>query len=406
MATTRDGAAWTVLVERLANEPLAALAAEVEISVSELERRLTLADPGGSALRAPWWPEAARRVMGGASLRATACCFGTNPRRLRRGLPGRGCGSVVWTFARRGFQPWSPTRPCWGQCPMVRWPHRRVCRRRRCRGSVVGWASRPSSPSVPSPTRRCRSRAPARRRPDREAAPAGAGGRRPGRAEASAPQVIRRASPARMGRAGARTPAPAPDAVPLKAAVPTLNKGGPVLAPRSPETASGGERRRRRLVRPDRPDEPEGATGGSRPAASAASARHGAVRVVLAKEPTLELRAAAPRPQPLAEARRPTPGPRLGRGPPNRRRRPGECGRPRLEAPQPPTRVETVAPRRVDPRRMGSRSPLRNPCPRAPRRPGGSRSMVRSSPSSSSPPTSPGPSPSWRVACPRPRCAG
>ena len=301
MATTRDGAAWTVLVERLANEPLAALAAEVEISVSELERRLTLADPGGSALRAPWWPEAVRRVMGGASLRATARCFGTNPRRLRRGLARAGLRVGGVDVRASGVPALEAYAAVLGTVPdgevaaQAGVPQEAVQGQRRRLGVAPFFPER-AVPAETPPEPRPRPTG----EPVAKPRPRAREGRRPARAEASAPQVIRRASPARMGRAGAGTLAP--DAVPPKAAVPTLNKGGlPVLAPRSPETASGGERRRRRLVRPDRPDEPEGATGGSRPAASAASARHGAVRVVLAKEPTLEPRAAAPRPQPPAE---------------------------------------------------------------------------------------------------------
>lgn len=75
-------------VARLQEESLARVCKEFR--VGEEEARADLSKWRGAADLAPWWPEALRRLGAGESIRAVARAFGTEPRRVRRGLARTG----------------------------------------------------------------------------------------------------------------------------------------------------------------------------------------------------------------------------------------------------------------------------------------------------------------------------
>ncbi len=81
---------WPDLVGRLVDEPLAVLAREFGAGVEELEAALRAVSAGGPVREEPWWPEVVRRVAAGGSINDLARRFGTNTRRLRRGLARAG----------------------------------------------------------------------------------------------------------------------------------------------------------------------------------------------------------------------------------------------------------------------------------------------------------------------------
>lgn len=77
---------WSSCLDRIAVEPLEALAAEFGVEVEVLAGALATEGRGRAAQEAPWWPEAVRELAAGASIRAVARRFGTEPRRIRRAL--------------------------------------------------------------------------------------------------------------------------------------------------------------------------------------------------------------------------------------------------------------------------------------------------------------------------------
>ncbi len=86
----RDQAWWPEFCNRLRTEPMEQLARAYGQSYQALSVALNLADDGGPATEAAWWPEAVRRYQGGASLREISRLFGVNLRRLRRALARAG----------------------------------------------------------------------------------------------------------------------------------------------------------------------------------------------------------------------------------------------------------------------------------------------------------------------------
>ena len=77
---------WLAFTERLTDESLDLLAAEFSVSVEDLEKALAGLDDGDAITDTPGWSEIVRRVRAGRSIRQTARCFQTSPRRIRRGL--------------------------------------------------------------------------------------------------------------------------------------------------------------------------------------------------------------------------------------------------------------------------------------------------------------------------------
>ena len=77
---------WTGVIGRLDEEPLERLAEEVGVSSEQLEDALAQLDEGDAITETAAWPEIVRRIRSGGSIRQTARCFQTSPRRIRRGL--------------------------------------------------------------------------------------------------------------------------------------------------------------------------------------------------------------------------------------------------------------------------------------------------------------------------------
>lgn len=288
MKSVRNGAWWRVFIERLAHEDLRDLVDEFALPLSEAEQALALADPGGSAVEAPWWPEAVRRIVRGEALRAVARAFRTNPRRVRRGLARAAVRVGGENLGEDGVVALAPFRDRLGVEPdgviaeeagvlveAVQGERRRL--------GIAPFKPEPAelpepeavAPRAPRvdelPTR------PPRARPSGEGRPR----RRSWDAEPVEPTVIRRA-PSR-----ARTQS-------MPRTLPGMGGALPRLAsPQRPERDERGpaKARRRRIVRPDRepPEEAE-----ARPTAAAARAS--------------TPRASAPRaPAPRASASRATP---------------------------------------------------------------------------------------------------
>jgi len=76
---------WPEFLRRLVDTPLAALSAEFQVEASVLDAALARTTGDRPVDREVWWPEVLRSHEQG-SLRDLARRFGTNPRRLRRGL--------------------------------------------------------------------------------------------------------------------------------------------------------------------------------------------------------------------------------------------------------------------------------------------------------------------------------
>jgi len=81
---------WPELMGRVASEPLADLAHEYGVDLASVEAGLAAEPADGPVTESVWWPEACRRIEAGGSLRQVARSFGTNPRRVRRGLARSG----------------------------------------------------------------------------------------------------------------------------------------------------------------------------------------------------------------------------------------------------------------------------------------------------------------------------
>ena len=108
---------WEEFVARLRDEPLAALAVEFDRTEADLSSRLADADSGGAAQDAPWWPEAERKIRGGGAVRETARQFGTNARRLRKGLARAGVRAAGSPLGRDGVLALSRARERLGRVP-------------------------------------------------------------------------------------------------------------------------------------------------------------------------------------------------------------------------------------------------------------------------------------------------
>jgi hypothetical protein len=76
---------WPELLERLAEESVVALAEAYQLEVAEIDAALAATTGERPVQQEAWWPEVLRDHEQG-SLRQLARRFGTNPRRLRRGL--------------------------------------------------------------------------------------------------------------------------------------------------------------------------------------------------------------------------------------------------------------------------------------------------------------------------------
>jgi len=81
---------WPELMGRVADESLADLADEYGVELASVEAGLAAELAEGPVTESVWWPEACRRIEAGGSLRQVARSFGTNPRRVRRGLARSG----------------------------------------------------------------------------------------------------------------------------------------------------------------------------------------------------------------------------------------------------------------------------------------------------------------------------
>ena len=222
-----DRARLEALAAALRERSLTELAEDASVSVAELEGLLVEGDLGGSALDAPWWPEAARRIRSGMPVRAVARCFQTNPRRLRRALaracirtggvwvPEEGLAALVTVRPRLGCEPDGRIAKAAGvSVEAVQGERRRL--------GISPFRPEPPSPSPPLPVPKPAAVDLAPRR---------------GRPALPAPTVVRRA-PAREVQGA--TPPPAT----------SLGQGLPRLSRPVPAPAAATTRPRRRLVRP------------------------------------------------------------------------------------------------------------------------------------------------------------
>ncbi len=213
MASVRQGSWWEIFVRRLARESVTTLAPEFDSSIAELEKALSLADAGGSALDAPWWPEAVRRIQAGVSLRDTARSFGTNPRRLRRALARAGIRVGGANLGASGLPALAAFRDRLGQEPDTA-----IAAQAGVSTLAVQGERRRLGLSAFRPKGRVRQSPPPPALPPQREAPAPARPLRPrGRFSGSdvAPadlQIIRRPGSARGGRSLPTAQAPAADA--------------------------------------------------------------------------------------------------------------------------------------------------------------------------------------------------
>lgn len=81
---------WPEFCSKLVDRPLLSLAGEYGAAPDALMEALLALDDDGPVTDQAWWPEAARAVNAGTSLRETARIFNVNLRRLRRGLARAG----------------------------------------------------------------------------------------------------------------------------------------------------------------------------------------------------------------------------------------------------------------------------------------------------------------------------
>ena len=220
-----DRARLEALVAALEERSLTELAEDASVSVAELERLLVEGDLGGSALDAPWWSEAARRLRSGTPVRAVARCFRTNPRRLRRAL-ARACIRTggVWV-PEEGLAALVTVRPRLGREPDGRVAKAAGVSVEAVQGERRRLGISPFRPEPPPPSRPLPVLEPA----------AGDLTPRPGRPALPAATVVRRA-PAREVQG--TTPPPAT----------SLGQG--LLRLSRPAPAPAATRPRRRLVRP------------------------------------------------------------------------------------------------------------------------------------------------------------
>jgi hypothetical protein len=97
MSSPAEQEFWPELLERLVEESVAALAEAYALEAAELDAALAATTGDRPVQQEAWWPEVLREHEQG-SLRQLARRFGTNPRRLRRGLARaavRVAGSVI-----------------------------------------------------------------------------------------------------------------------------------------------------------------------------------------------------------------------------------------------------------------------------------------------------------------------
>ncbi len=107
---------WPEFLEALQHEPLFDLAARYQVDVPRVLSALVATSRGGSVSEEPWWPEAVRMART-HSIRQAARAFGTNPRRIRRGLAREGIRVGGKTVAGDGVPQLAPFRDRLGQEP-------------------------------------------------------------------------------------------------------------------------------------------------------------------------------------------------------------------------------------------------------------------------------------------------
>ena len=113
-----NSAWWPEFLARVGSEPLEDLAAQYGVSEADALTAMIDASPAeGSVLETPWWPEAVRRLRGGASLRELSRVFGANLRRLRRGLARAGVRVAGQDLGDEGLTPLADFRDRLGQIP-------------------------------------------------------------------------------------------------------------------------------------------------------------------------------------------------------------------------------------------------------------------------------------------------
>jgi hypothetical protein len=255
MTTLMEQEFWPELLERLAEHSLSELASEYDVDASELDAALAATTGDRPVQQEAWWPEVVREHERG-SLRQLARRFGTNPRRLRRGLARcavRVGGSVI---DDQGVADLEPFRERLGKEPdrtlateagvtveAIKGERRRLgIDPYRMKPDVEEWGGRPPSKRDKPKQRRRWQDAPEPviiRRTGQGKEP----GSEPG--EAPEPEVVARPAPPRAAPTGARLrgltglPAPAEEGA-------------------EDEPSASGERRRRRLVRPSAEQEEPG----------------------------------------------------------------------------------------------------------------------------------------------------
>jgi hypothetical protein len=256
MDDLREAPYWAELLSRLRDEPLDAIAAAYGLEPRALERALAGEPEAGAAERAPWWPEAARRVGGGRPVREVARRFGTNPRRLRRALARAGLRVGGQDVRTEGVPALAPLRDRLGRSPDAT-----VAARAKVIIEAVAGERRRLGISAYNP-RKAKKRGPPRLvRPARPPRPPP---RKPLRPRAwlddAAPQVIRRPG------AGPRLREPEvslpPGADPPAAPRPSLGALPPAPAPLPPEAdAPARPPGRVRMVRKPPPGSDPGPKG-------------------------------------------------------------------------------------------------------------------------------------------------
>ena len=116
MTSPAEQAFWPEFLRRLADTPLATLVAEYDAVTVEIEAALAATTGDRPVQQEAWWPEVLRQHEAG-SLRDLARRFGTNPRRLRRGLARAAVRVHGEAVAEEGLSRFEPVRERLGKEP-------------------------------------------------------------------------------------------------------------------------------------------------------------------------------------------------------------------------------------------------------------------------------------------------
>ena len=303
MSSPTEQEYWPELLERLTEEPVSTLAEHYGLEAADIDAALARTSGDRPVQQEAWWPEVLRGHEQG-SLRQLARRFGTNPRRLRRGLARCAVRVGGETISEGGIADLAVFRDRLGQEPdrslateagvtveAIKGERRRLgIEPYRMKPDVEEWGSKPPSKrEKPKPRRRWQ--------------------------DAPEPVIIRRAGHGRDGEPEIEDAPASPEIVaapvverkarPQLAGFRSVGLGAEPSAAVAPFETGSDPRKRRRLVRPVASDEEEQSKPSGVPQGFGRLPRLGGPPPVRMIEPDqAAIEALDPTPPPLVRARK------------------------------------------------------------------------------------------------------